>query len=68
MFGFWNDGPHAIGTTSGGETISGGFLGIGDEDNNIAAGGNAMVDGAGLSQPAHGRACHGPSIAAGARS
>jgi V8-like Glu-specific endopeptidase len=44
MFGFWNDGPHAIGTTSGGETISGGFLGIGDEDNNIAAGGNAMVD------------------------
>jgi V8-like Glu-specific endopeptidase len=44
MFGFWNDGPHAIGTTSGGETISGGFLGIGDEDNNIAAGGSAMVD------------------------
>jgi V8-like Glu-specific endopeptidase len=44
MFGFWNDGPHAIGTTSGGETISGGFLGIGNEDNNIAAGGNAMVD------------------------
>jgi V8-like Glu-specific endopeptidase len=44
MFGFWDDGPHAIGTTSGGETISGGFLGIGDEDNNIAAGGNAMVD------------------------
>lgn len=44
MFGFWNDGPHAIGTTSGGETISGGFLGIGNEDNNIAAGGDAMVD------------------------
>jgi V8-like Glu-specific endopeptidase len=44
MFGFWGDGPHAIGTTSGGETISGGFLGIGNEDNNIAAGGNAMVD------------------------
>ncbi|HEX6506759.1 MAG TPA: trypsin-like serine protease [Chloroflexota bacterium] len=44
MFGFWNDGPHAIGTTSGGETISGGFLGIGNEDNNIAAGGSAMVD------------------------
>jgi V8-like Glu-specific endopeptidase len=43
MFGFWNDGPHAIGTTSGGETVSG-FLGIGDEDNNIAAGGSAMVD------------------------
>lgn len=44
MFGFWNDGPHAIGTTSGGETISGGFLGIGNEDNNIAAGGSALVD------------------------
>jgi V8-like Glu-specific endopeptidase len=44
MFGFWDDGPHAIGVTSGGETISGGFLGIGDEDNNIAAGGDAMVD------------------------
>ena len=44
MFGFWNDGPHAIGTTSGGETISGGFLGIGNEDNNIAAGGDSMVD------------------------
>jgi V8-like Glu-specific endopeptidase len=44
MFGFWNDGPHAIGTTSGGETISGGIFGIGNEDNNIAAGGSAMVD------------------------
>ncbi len=44
MYGFWSDGPHAIGTTSGGETISGGFLGIGNEDNNIAAGGGAMVD------------------------
>jgi hypothetical protein len=44
VFGFWNDGPHAIGITSGGETISGGFLGIGNEDNNIAAGGPAMVD------------------------
>jgi hypothetical protein len=43
MFGFWDDGPHAIGTTSGGEAISG-FLGIGSEDNNIAAGGGAMVD------------------------
>ncbi len=44
MFGFWNDGPYAIGTTSGGETISGGIFGIGNEDNNIAAGGNDMVD------------------------
>jgi V8-like Glu-specific endopeptidase len=44
MFSFWDDGPHAIGTTSGGETISGGPFGIGDEDNNIAAGGSAMVD------------------------
>jgi V8-like Glu-specific endopeptidase len=44
MFGFWDDGPHAIGTTSGGERRYGGFLGIGDEDNNIAAGGNAMVN------------------------
>jgi hypothetical protein len=44
MFGFWSDGSYAIGTTSGGETISGGFLGIGDQNNNIAAGGNAMVD------------------------
>ena len=44
MYGFWNDGPHAIGTTSGGERISGGIFGIGNEDNNIAAGGGAMVD------------------------
>lgn len=44
FFGFWNDGPYAIGTVSGGERISGGFFGIGDEDNNISAGGNAMVD------------------------
>jgi V8-like Glu-specific endopeptidase len=44
FFGFWSDGPYAVGTTSGGETISGGFLGIGDEDNNIEAGGLALVD------------------------
>jgi V8-like Glu-specific endopeptidase len=44
MFGFWDDGPYAIGTTSGGERRYGNFLGIGDEDNNIAAGGDAMVD------------------------
>jgi V8-like Glu-specific endopeptidase len=43
FFGFWNDGPYAVGTVSGGETVSG-FLGIGSEDNNINAGGNAMVD------------------------
>lgn len=44
MFGFWSGSPYAIGSTSGGETISGGFLGIGNEDNNIEAGGSAMVD------------------------
>ena len=44
FFGFWSGAPYAVGTTSGGETISGGFLGIGDEDNNIEAGGSAMVD------------------------
>jgi V8-like Glu-specific endopeptidase len=44
FFGFWDDGPYAVGTVSGGETISGGFLGIGDEDNNISAGGEALVD------------------------
>lgn len=44
FFGFWDDGPHAVGAVSGGETKSGGFLGIGDEDNNICAGGEAMVD------------------------
>lgn len=43
FFGFWNDGPYAVGTVSGGETITGPF-GIGSEDNNINAGGNAMVD------------------------
>lgn len=41
FFGFWNDGPYAIGTVSGYEVISG-FLGIGDEDNNITAGGPAL--------------------------
>jgi V8-like Glu-specific endopeptidase len=44
FFGFWSDGPYTIGTVSGGEQITGGFLGIGDEDNNINAGGEAMVD------------------------
>lgn len=41
FFGFWNDGPYAIGTVSGHEEVSG-FLGIGDEDNNIVAGGPAL--------------------------
>ena len=44
FFGFWSGAPYAVGTTSGGETRSGGFLGIGNEDNNIEAGGSAMVD------------------------
>ena len=44
FFGTWDDGPHAIGTTSGGETITGGLFGWGDEDNNIEAGGKDLVD------------------------
>ncbi len=41
FFSFWADGfPYVIGTISGGESISG----SGAEDNNIAAGGKAMVD------------------------
>jgi hypothetical protein len=44
FFGFWNDGPYAVGTTSGGEAITGGIFGWGNEDNNIEAGGQAMVD------------------------
>jgi hypothetical protein len=40
FFSFWPDGfPYAVGTTSGGEQI----FGPGAEDNNIAAGGAAMV-------------------------
>jgi V8-like Glu-specific endopeptidase len=42
FFGMWSDGPYAIGTVSGYEVISGGPFGIGDEDNNIAAGGPAL--------------------------
>lgn len=41
FFGFWDDGPYAIGTVSGYEEITGVF-GIGDEDNNIVAGGPAL--------------------------
>jgi V8-like Glu-specific endopeptidase len=44
FFGWWNNQPYAIGTTSGGERISGTLFGLGDEDNNIEAGGKAMVD------------------------
>ncbi len=44
FFGTWDDGPHAIGTTSGGETITGGLFGWGNEDNNIEAGGKDLVD------------------------
>ena len=44
FFGFWNDGPYAVGTTSGGERIWGTPFGWGDEDNNIEAAGKAMVD------------------------
>jgi hypothetical protein len=41
FFGTWPDGfPYAIGTVSGGQTITGG----GDEDNNISAGGLALVN------------------------
>jgi hypothetical protein len=44
FFGFWSDGPYAIGTTSGGEAITGTPFGWWNEDNNIEAGGQAMVD------------------------
>lgn len=44
FFGFWNDGPYAVGTTSGGEAITGTPFGWWNEDNNIEAGGRAMVD------------------------
>ena len=44
FFGFWNGSPYAIGTTSGGEKITGTPFGWGDEDNNIEAGGSALVN------------------------
>jgi hypothetical protein len=44
FFGFWNDGPYAVGTTRGGESITGTPFGWGDEDNNIEAGGSALVN------------------------
>ena len=37
FFGFWNDGPHVVGTVSGGEANS-------QEDNNINAGGSDLVN------------------------
>ena len=41
FFSFWPDGfPYVIGTVSGGESITG----DGAEDNNICAGGKAIVD------------------------
>jgi hypothetical protein len=43
LFGYWDDGPYVIGTHSG-YTYNPGTLGIGYEDNNLAAGGNALVD------------------------
>ena len=44
FFGFWSDGPYAVGVTSGGERIYGTPFGWWDEDNNIEAAGRAMVD------------------------
>lgn len=44
FFGFWNDGPYSVGATSGGEAITGTPFGWWNEDNNIEAGGKAMVD------------------------
>lgn len=44
FFGFWGGSPYAVGATSGGESITGGIFGWGNEDNNIEAGGRAMVD------------------------
>src|SRR5258707_1307730 len=41
FFGFWPDGyPYVVGTVSGGEQL----FGRGAEDNNICAGGKAVVD------------------------
>ena len=41
FWGFWDDGPYVVGTTSGHETVSGPSW-TGGEDNNIAAGGGAL--------------------------
>ena len=42
VFGFWSGLPYAVGTVSGGEKTT--FLWWTIEDDNAAAGGNAMVD------------------------
>jgi len=42
LFGHWPNGPYAIGIESGGQTRT--ALGITIEENNVAAGGNAMVN------------------------
>jgi hypothetical protein len=42
LFGDWPKGPYVIGVESGGETAQ--FLGVTVEQNNLAAGGRAMVD------------------------
>jgi V8-like Glu-specific endopeptidase len=44
FFGWWGSDPYSVGVTSGGERITGTPFGWGDEDNNIEAGGRAMVD------------------------
>lgn len=42
LFGDWPKGPYVIGVESGGQTAE--LLGVTLEQNNVAAGGNAMVD------------------------
>lgn len=42
LFGDWPKGPYVIGVESGGQTAE--FLGVTLEQNNVAAGGNGMVD------------------------
>jgi hypothetical protein len=42
VFGFWSGEPYAIGTASGGEKSE--FLWWTIEDDNVAAGGAALVD------------------------
>ena len=44
FFGWWDNAPYAIGTTSGGQSTTGSPFGWWDEDNNVEAGGRAMVD------------------------
>lgn len=44
FFGWWDEKPYAIGAHSGGQATTGTPFGLGDEDNNVEAGGQAMVD------------------------